>query len=192
MAGRTSSRKSSTSEKISVKTGETKAVSKKKKLEKQKNTVVRTIEEEIKQSKPFASQQHKAIVNLLFSYGWVTEQLREMIHPFGMTIQQYNVLRILRGAGAPISTSDIRDRMLDRMSDTSRLVDRLEKKGWVSRHVCPHDKRLVDIVLTDKGGKKLLEIDELEKGLPSIGQSLSNKQAEALSDLLDQLRTSSI
>lgn len=108
--------------------------------------------------------------------------------PFDMTMQQYNVLRILRGAERPISTSDIRERMLDRMSDSSRLVDRLEKKGWATRHICPADKRLVDIEITELGLARLKAIDQQQGGMSVIGNGLSNAQAEKLSSLLDQLR----
>lgn len=152
--------------------------------------VPRTIDEEIKQTKPFVSSQAKAVVNLLFTYGWVTERFRDIMSPFGLTIQQYNVLRILRGAGGPMSTNAIRDRMLDRMSDTSRLVDRLEKKKLVRKSTCPADKRLVDVVITPEGQEKLLKMDQLEPGMSAITQALSDEQAEQLSHLLDCLRNS--
>ncbi len=151
---------------------------------------VRTIEEEIKQTKPFVSPQAKAVVNLLFTYGWVSERFREMMHHLGLTIQQYNVLRILRGAGGPMSTNAIRDRMLDRMSDTSRLVDRLEKKKLVRKSTCPADKRLVDVVITKEGQDKLLKMDQQKPGLEAVSQALTPEQAEQLSRLLDCLRSS--
>ncbi len=152
--------------------------------------VVTSIAQEIKQVKPFNSPQHMAIVNLMFTYGWVTECIRDLLQPFGLTLQQYNVLRILRGAGGPISTSDIRDRMLDRMSDTSRLVDRLESKRWVSRRVCPEDKRLVDVSLTAIGKRKLKQVDLVEADMQRIAEGLSAKEAEKLSQLLDIMRSS--
>jgi MarR family 2-MHQ and catechol resistance regulon transcriptional repressor len=152
--------------------------------------VPRTIEQEIRQVRPFASPQHKAVVNLLFSSGWLTEQIRAVIQPFGLTLQQYNVLRILRGADKPLSTCDIRDRMLDRMSDTSRLVNRLEKKGWVKRQVCITDRRLVDVTITAAGRKKLQAIDEKEDSIQAISSALSERDAETLSKLLDKLRSS--
>jgi|GEM_PF-140628 len=155
-----------------------------------KAAVPRTIDEEIKQTKPFVSPQAKAVVNLLFTYGWVTERFRDIMSPFGLTIQQYNVLRILRGAGGPMSTNAIRDRMLDRMSDTSRLVDRLEKKKLVRKSTCPADKRLVDVVITPEGQEKLLKMDQLEPGMNAVSQALSAEQAEQLSHLLDCLRHS--
>jgi DNA-binding MarR family transcriptional regulator len=149
---------------------------------------VRSIEQEIGQTRPFVSPQQRAMVNILFTYGWLTERLRERMQPFGVTMQQYNVLRILRGAAEPISTSQIRDRMLDRMSDTSRLVDRLEKKGWVERRTCPKDKRLVDVWLSEAGRNLLASMDEMERDFDSITSSLSADQAITLSALLDQTR----
>jgi DNA-binding MarR family transcriptional regulator len=147
-----------------------------------------TIEDEIGQRRPFRTQRHRAMVNLLFTYGWLTERLRERMTEHGVTLQQYNVLRILRGAAEPISTSVIRDRMLDRMSDTSRLVDRLEKKGLVHRCPCATDKRLVDVSLTGPGAELLDRIDRTENDFLSLVSGLSETQASELSKLLDRLR----
>ncbi|MDX1686291.1 MAG: MarR family transcriptional regulator, partial [Saprospiraceae bacterium] len=94
------------------------------------------IEEAIKQTKPFRNLYQKAMVNLLYTSNWVEERLRELIKPYDITIQQYNVLRILRGSGKPLTTSVIRERLIDKMSDTSRMVDRLCKKGLVDRRQC--------------------------------------------------------
>ena len=104
-----------------------------------------TIEEAIKQKKPFPNQHQRAVVNLIFTTNQIREKIKKTLKPFGITLQQYNVLRILRGAGEPITTSVIRERLLDKMADTSRMVDRLFQKGLVNRAVCPSDKRLVDV-----------------------------------------------
>ncbi len=79
------------------------------------------------------------------------KKYNRLFEPFDITQQQFNILRILRGAGQPLSTLQIRQRMLDKMSDTSRIVDRLVKKGMVKKTICREDRRLVDILLTDKG-----------------------------------------
>ncbi|MCB0553278.1 MAG: MarR family transcriptional regulator, partial [Phaeodactylibacter sp.] len=105
------------------------------------------IEEAIQQTKPFRNGHHKVIVNLIFTSNWVQDSIKKALKPFGVTIQQYNVLRVLKGAGKPISTSTIRERLLDKMADTSRMVDRLFQKGLVLRQECEYDKRLVDISL---------------------------------------------
>ena len=86
------------------------------------------IEEAIHQKRPFRNGAQMAMVNLLYTNNWVTDQLRQHLKPFGVTMKQYNVLRILKGAGEPITTSVIRERLLDKMSDASRMVERLPRR----------------------------------------------------------------
>lgn len=146
------------------------------------------IEEVIKQQRPFRNARQKAMVNLMYTTNWLTDQIREFLKPFDITPQQYNVLRILRGAGDPISTSVIRERLIDKMADTSRMVDRLYQKGLVDRRVCPSDKRLVDISLSEKGQLLLSELDRLEAQLDHILGGLNDAEASQLSQLLDKAR----
>jgi len=109
------------------------------------------IDQDIRQSK-FRSVYQKAAVNLLYTYGWMTERTRELFASEDITPQQFNILRILRGSHPqPLSTLQIRERMLDKMSDTSRIVDRLIAKGLVKKGTCKSDRRLVDVMITDKG-----------------------------------------
>lgn len=147
------------------------------------------IEEAIKQKRPFRNMHQKAVVNLIYTTNWLTDRLREHLKPFDITVQQYNVLRILRGAGKPISTSDIRERLLDKMSDTSRMVDRLSQKGLVIRTVCPSDKRLVDVTLSESGQKLLAALDSISNEMDDILVNLSESDAQQLSDLLDKIRS---
>lgn len=146
------------------------------------------IEQEIKQKRPFRNSYHRAAVNLMFSANWMQQQMKALFKPHGITMQQYNVLRILRGAGEPISTSVIRDRLIDKMADTSRMVDRLNHKGLVIRKECPHDKRLVDISLSDKGYSLLAQMDNLNRELDKILSNLTEEEAELLNKLLDKVR----
>jgi DNA-binding MarR family transcriptional regulator len=88
-----------------------------------------SIEKDISQLRKFNSEHHKAIVNLIFTNSWVTEKLKQHLESKDLTLQQFNILRILRGSNTPLSTLQIRDRMLDKMSDTSRIVDRLVLKS---------------------------------------------------------------
>ena len=146
------------------------------------------IEQAIKQSKPFKNAQTKALVNMVYTYMWVRDNQKEYFKPFGITMQQYNILRILKGAEGPISTADIKDRMLDRASDASRVVDRLEKKKLVTKAVCESDQRKVDVSI-NKQGIELL--NAIGKGLDNWQKKLINlsvKEANQLSDLLDKLR----
>lgn len=147
-----------------------------------------TIEQAIKQKTPFKNEWHRAMVNLFFTSNWVGDQVKNQLKSHDITPQQYNVLRILRGAGGPISTSDIRDRLLDKMADASRMVERLCQKKLVERNVCPYDKRLVDVVITVEGANLLAEIDQHQEMLGSPLNTLTEEEAKTLNDLLDKLR----
>ncbi|MCB9301550.1 MAG: MarR family transcriptional regulator [Lewinellaceae bacterium] len=146
------------------------------------------IEEAIQQTKPFRNGHHKVIVNLIFTSNWVQDSIKKALKPFGVTIQQYNVLRVLKGAGKPISTSTIRERLLDKMADTSRMVDRLFQKGLVLRQECEYDKRLVDISLSEAGKELLDSLKTVNPQLDAILNNLTEAEAQQLSDLLDKAR----
>ena len=148
------------------------------------------IENDIHQTK-FNSARQKAMINLLYSYGWVLEKIKESLGKEDITHQQFNILRILRGSHPkPLSTLQIRERMLDKMSDTSRIVDRLVTKGLVKKTTCFKDKRLVDVTITDKGQRLLKKIDSESDHIMEVMANLSEKEAAMLSDLLDKLRMS--
>ena len=146
------------------------------------------IEDAIQQKKPFRNAYHKVVVNLIYSHNWVTDQIRQHLKPYGITMKQYNVLRILKGAKEPITTSIIRERLLDKMSDASRMVERLHQRGLVVRSVCPSDKRLVDVVISDKGAQLLDSMQAFNESIDNIVDKLDEKEAEQLSALLDKLR----
>jgi len=146
------------------------------------------LEEEIKQTKGFKNEREKALVNIIYTEAWLRGTIGEALKPLGLTPQQYNVLRILRGsAPRPLSTSCIRDRMLDKMSDASRIVDRLYRKGWVSKSVCPADKRLVDVTITDQGLELLERIDEQWQFMDILNR-ITEEEAEELNRILDKAR----
>lgn len=147
------------------------------------------IQEDIKQKRAFRNEYHKAAVNLMFTQGWIQERMRDAVESFDITLQQYNVLRILRGSYPdPISTQEIRKRMLDKMSDVSRIVDRLILKNLVTKRVCGSDKRLVDVTISETGLKLLTEMDVLEVQMDETMNNLSVEEAKTLNLLLDKLR----
>jgi len=148
-----------------------------------------TLEESIKQTKPFKDEYEKLGVNLLFTTNWLVTQLKDHFKRFEVTPKQYNILRILRGAQKPVSTSFIRERLLDKMSDVSRIVDRLEKRDLVKKSVCKNDKRLVDVQLTDSGKEKVLLINKEMKVMRTIFSELNTKEVKTLNTLLDNIRT---
>lgn len=136
----------------------------------------------------FKSEHQRALVNLIFTYNWTIEQLKTLFGRHGLTMQQFNILRILRGSKKPISTLQIRERMLDKMSDTSRIVDRLVIKKLAKKVLCKTDKRLVDVSITEKGKTLLQHIDLEENQIENILHSLSAKEAKTLNKLLDKIR----
>ena len=147
-----------------------------------------TLEKDINQH-VFRTEFQKSAINLIYTFNWINERLSKQFEPFDITQQQFNILRILRGAGQALSTLQIRQRMLDKMSDTSRIVDRLVKKGLVKKTICREDRRLVDVLLTDKGKKLLLEMDGLNDEMDAIFKFISEVEARQLNFLLDKIRT---
>lgn len=146
------------------------------------------IEDEIKQKK-FSSDYQKAVVNILFTANWLYAQNAQVLKPFGISPEQYNVLRILRGQHpGPASINLIQDRMLDKMSNASRLVEKLRLKKLVERKECKKDRRQVDVVITEKGLEVLKDMDERIRDTEKRFQTLSKEEAITLNKLLDKLR----
>ena len=146
------------------------------------------IEQEIQQLK-FKTEHQRALVNLLFTYGWSIERIKQLVTCEGITHQQYNILRILRGSlPKPLSTLQIRERMLDKMSDTSRIVDRLVVKGLAKKTLCKKDRRLVDVTITEKGKKLLEKLDGRQPEMDNIFGNLSVNEAAQLNTLLNKIR----
>ena len=146
-----------------------------------------SLEKDIHQTK-FANEAQKCTVNLIYTYNWVVERLKGCLDEESITLQQFNILRILRGSKEPLSTLQIRERMLDKMSDTSRLVDRLVLKGLVLKKTSKTDKRLVDVTIAKKGLTLLSKLDKRSGEMESILATLSEKECKALNKLLDKLR----
>ncbi len=150
------------------------------------------LEEDIKQGKKFENTYEKLLVNIMYTNSWLMEQQASIFKPFGITVPQYNVLRILRGAHPnPCTINSLIERMLDRMSNASRIVDRLEAKGLVERKVCPSDRRAKDVVITDEGLKLLETVDhQMNEWLDKFNE-LDLKVVEKANDVLDTMRSSS-
>ena len=147
------------------------------------------IENDINQRK-FKSEYQKSVINIIYTYNWLREKLQEIFDREDLTMQQFNILRILRGNAGPLSTLQIRERMLDKMSDTSRIVDRLILKGVVKKVTSKTDKRLVDVSITDKGKKLLAKLDEHQDEMDGVLSNLSDSEAKTLNKLLDKIRQS--
>jgi DNA-binding MarR family transcriptional regulator len=146
------------------------------------------IEDEIKQ-KQFTNPFQKLTVNILFTASWLQTQGARILKPHGITIQQYNVLRILRGQHPnPASVGLLQERMLDKSSNASRLVDKLLEKKLLERKTCPNDRRQVDIRITESGLELLSELEVRMNVWDDQLKALSEKDATEMSDMLDKLR----
>lgn len=144
------------------------------------------LEQDINQHK-FRNEYQKATINIIYTCNFLQQQFKNLLEPADITTQQYNILRILRGE-SPLSTLQIRERMLDKMSDTSRLVERLLKKGLLEKKSCKFDKRLVDVTITEKGLALLAELDVSANKLDNIISNLTPAEAKQLNELLDKAR----
>jgi DNA-binding MarR family transcriptional regulator len=148
------------------------------------------IEKDIQQTN-FRNEFQKMGINIIYTANWLNEKMGQILSTEDITQQQYNILRILRGSDAPLSTLKIRERMLDKMSDTSRIVDRLIVKDLVEKTACIKDKRLVDITVTKKGLQLLEKLDALNEQIDSILKGVSEKEATTMNQILDKLREDS-
>lgn len=147
------------------------------------------LEEEIKQNKKFKSEYHKLAVNIFYTHGWLINNQSSFLKKIGITGAQYNILRILRGQHPnPASINLLKERMLDKMPDASRLVERLKQKGLVEREICKDDRRKVEVKITQKGLKLLQDTDKLEERFDQLFKELKLSEAKTLNDLLDKLR----
>lgn len=146
------------------------------------------IEDEIKTSN-FEDIYHKAIINLAFTNGWMQNKLRIYLDDYGITQQQFNVLRILRGQYPKPSTVNLlKDRMLDKMSDASRITDRLVQKGLITRTVNEKDRRAVDILINQNGLDLLAKLDTEMQTSAIVRNNMTEDEAEQLNMLLDKFR----
>jgi DNA-binding MarR family transcriptional regulator len=147
------------------------------------------LEKEIHQTKPFRNNYHRAAVNLVFTGKWAIQIQSEVFKEYGLTIQQYNILRILRGQHPGAATVKlIRDRMLDHMSDASRIVEVLRKKKLVDRNICDGDRRKMDVVITREGLDLLKEIETENERIDKQLFALNEQEIALLNDLLDKVR----
>ena len=146
-------------------------------------------EKEIKQNVKFSSEYHKMSVNILFTASWLGVLHAKHLKPYGLTSQQFNILRILRGQQPkPATINLLIERMIDKSSNASRLVDRLQEKGFVIRCTNDTDKRSVNVQITEKGLNTLRQIDARADVLEESLQNITKDEARELNRLLDKLR----
>lgn len=150
------------------------------------------LDQEISQRRPFRSPEHEATLNLLRTAAAVSGQLDQVLKPFGLTTASYNVLRILRGSDpSALNCGEIRARLVTRMPDVTRLLDRMEKTGWLRRERQSEDRRQVHIALTPEGHRVLAEIDPLiEAEHRRCFSALDQEEIRSLIELLTEVRNS--
>jgi MarR family transcriptional regulator, organic hydroperoxide resistance regulator len=148
------------------------------------------LRDEIKQRRPFRSRGHEGVLSLLRTADHLRRRLAQVVEPHGLTLQQYNVLRILRGAGPRgLPTLDIADRMIEQAPGVTRLLDRLEKKALVKRERCPQDRRQVLVAITPGGLRLLTGLDgPVAKADDCLLDALGARRAASLIRLLDAIR----
>lgn len=146
------------------------------------------LEEEIVQKK-FRNEAHKLSVNIIYTYNWLQTLQAGMMKKHGITGQQFNILRILRGQHPqPASIKLLKERMLDKMSDASRIVEKLRLKGLVERFTCEEDRRACDVFITDKGLQLLAQVDAENDQADKTLSHLTETEQQQLNTLLDKLR----
>ena len=147
------------------------------------------LEDEIKQQK-FKNEFNKAIINIIYTSGWLNSVISKRLKPHDISIQQFNILRILRGQyPKPATILLIQKRMLDKMSNASRLVEKLRIKKMVERTTCPEDRRAVNIIITDSGLEVLRQVEESDESWEKQYNKLANTELETLNNLLDNFRS---
>ncbi len=138
---------------------------------------------------PFRNEKHKAGVNIIYTGNWFSSIVAGILKKHGITMQQYNILRIIKGAAPkPVTIKYIRERMLEKMSDVSRVVDKINDKKWIERKERVSDRRNVDISITLSGIDKLNEIKESIESVDKVIENLNKEEIEQLNFLLDKLR----
>jgi len=147
-----------------------------------------SLEEELKVSK-FQNQRHRLSVNIMYTNNWMTSQMQEVFRKFGVTNQQYNILRILRGKyPLPCTIHELRNKMLDKQPDVSRLLDRIQAKQLVERKPNETDRRKMDVVISAKGLELLSRMENAVAGFDDFFSNLDNSEILVLNQLLDKVR----
>ncbi|WP_242093358.1 MarR family winged helix-turn-helix transcriptional regulator [Aestuariivivens sediminicola] len=142
------------------------------------------ISEDIKST--FQNNRTKALLNIIYTANWINTKRNAFFKPYGISPQQYNILRILRGAKKPLKVQTVKDRMLERSPNTTRLMDKLCDKQLIKRIPCPTDRRVVHVKISDSGLSLLEEIDAHLSH--DYIDKLTEEEASQLSDLLDKMR----
>jgi DNA-binding MarR family transcriptional regulator len=145
------------------------------------------IEDEMQST--FTNERHRMMFSIVFTGSWITSNFNEVIKPYGVSSQQFNILRILRGAGEWLAMNEVKKRMVDKSPNATRLCDKLVSKGLVERGRSEEDRRVVHLKIAEKGLALLSKIDEEDDGSHmAYMQNVTEEEATTLADLLEKLR----
>lgn len=146
------------------------------------------LEKDVKQEK-FSNEYEKVAINILFTGSWLYNLNAGRLKSYDITPEQFNVLRILRGSSPkPMMLAEITNRMIDRSSNATRLVEKLRQKGFVQREICEDNRRQVDISITTKGLNLLVKIDKQIEKWNEVLNTITKSEAVELNRILDKLR----
>lgn len=147
------------------------------------------IEDAIKTDK-FVNERHKAMINIKYTANWMEQMINGALKKYKISIQQFNVLRILRGAKKPISVNEVRDRMVEKTPNITRLMDKLLEKGYIQRFRCEEDRRVVYVEISQNGLDLLqeLENDKVVESMPPFMENITEEEAKIINDCLNRLR----
>lgn len=147
------------------------------------------LEDEIRQGKGFKSEKHKVSVNIVFTSNWMMDKMTHMLKPYNLNDQHFNVLRILRGQHPnSVCPGEIKDILINKRGDLTRLIDKLVKEGYVERSVNPENRRMVMNSITDKGLEILSELDLKFTYMDQFMANITDEEAKTLNDIIDKLR----
>jgi DNA-binding MarR family transcriptional regulator len=136
----------------------------------------------------FRNAQHKAIINIRYTNNWMLQKQNEIVSEYDLSMPQFNIMRILRGAKGKLNVNTMKERMLEKSPNTTRLVDKLVDKKYVKRIPCKMDRRVLYVEITSQGLEVLNKLDEQSPTLFPFLENITNDEAEALSLILDKLR----
>lgn len=137
----------------------------------------------------FKNERFKAMINIKYTANWMNTLQNKSLETYGLTIPQYNILRILRGSkGTPLSVNNIRERMVEKSPNTTRLMDKLIDKKFIERVRCEKDRRVVYVMITEAGLKLLAEMDEIFADSDDFMNRISEEEAKAINAILDKIR----
>ena len=146
-----------------------------------------SIDDEMKTK--FGDEKHRFLSNIVFTGNWIQNQFEGFIKPFGISPQQFNILRILRGAKGWLSMNEVKDRMVEKSPNATRLCDKLLEKGLLERERCEADRRMVHLKISQKGLDLLQKIDDIDEDTyAGFKENVSDEEARLVSQILDKLR----